>query len=107
MSNLKINEAENLYEIRFHKRLVLIHILYSGDRQVPKRGCADIVSVTIRVVAVLYLFIQGVVFVFGITRGQIEVGGMASALFFACVGFGFGTLLEIAISIERRLYEHN
>lgn len=71
----------------------------------PKRGFADIISVTVRVFAVIYIIIQITLFALAALTGNFNIGGLAGALTIGFGAFSLGVLIDIAISIEKRLYE--
>ena len=73
--------------------------------KMPKRGFAQFLSDVLKVGSVFYFIVQILLFVLALLGGNIDIGGFSGAVLLSVITFSLGVILNIALSIERRLYE--
>lgn len=73
----------------------------------PNRLLADVVCVTLRVIAVVYFVVQVILTYLHLLSGTLDIGGSITALAISLILFGLGTVIDILLSIERRLFGLN
>ena len=71
----------------------------------PNRLLAKLLVNVLQFGAVIYFFVEAALLILSLAGGRIDIGGAITTIVISAMVFSLGVLLDVALSIERRLFE--